>query len=487
MIATPHRLLRGRPLLISAVFAAFLLAIVWQTLSAQEIDPRPPDLTSSEKSVNRSQARAGAMLSYNIEISNEGTDPAPAVTMTDSLPAGLQLVTETVNVTGGGVYTYSGNTLTWSGAVNNGVSILISFNAQLSDTLAAGTWITNTAHITGTGVLIAPAAGTEIVEDTDTDIYLPVWFNPIPEPPVPSLAPLGETNINNEWTLSWSVSDNRFVDGYTIEESHNPDFSNPSVIEVTETSRSFNHPPSPHNSYYYRVRSHGPAGISDWSQTRMIIGNYRDNFDSDGSGWAMRRHDFDDTNNHSRYENGHFVMKIGGRWDYGVGGPMAMAPSAPFAIETRVRMEDADNLNSYGIVWGADWNGDTCSYEPQYTNNCFNHYYRLNIVWFGNPIFMHYELKRIDSHNPTSNTGSGPALINYNEVRVMDPSDGYQVWRVEHHANGDIRVFVNGREVGAVNDSTYLGHRHFGVFASSDEYLGSEPHYDWYSVTSLNE
>ncbi len=486
MAERPHTFLRGRLLVLSATLAAFLLALVWQAVGAQDIAPRPPDLSNSTKSVDRAEALPGDALHYVIEISNEGTDPDPAVTMTDALPGGLELITDSVSLTGGGTVTYTADVITWSGAVNNGVSIVLAFEAQLSDSVVPGDWITNTAMITGSEQSMAVAAATQVVESADTMQYMPFWSNPIPMPPVPSLAPIGRPSSSNEWTLNWSVTDNTNVTSYTIEESHAPNFATSTTYDVTGPTHSFNHPPSYQNTYYYRVRANGPAGASDWSQVRTIIGNYRDDFGATFTDWRIRRQDLDDTNNHSRYENDHFVLKIGGRWDYGIAGPMAMAPNAPFAIETSVRMEDADNLNSYGLIWGADWNGEECGPAPDVTENCFNHYYRLNIIWFGNPTIMHFQLKRVDFHDARTHAGRGPNLIDYSEVTVNNPSHDYQVWRVEHHPNGDIKLYINGNLFGQHNDSTYLGNRYFGVFASSDEYLGSEPHFDWYTVTALD-
>lgn len=486
MIETPHNFVRGRLLFLSAILSTLLLATMWQGLSAQEIDPRPPDLTNSEKSVDAAEAQPGDTLRYTIEVSNEGTETAFPVTVTDALPTELHLITDSISLSGGGTYTYTGNVITWTGAVNVGVAVQLSFDAQLTDTLMADTWITNTAYITGTGELFTLSAGTMIVTDTETFIYMPYWSNPIPMPPTPSLAPVSGPSADNEWTLNWSVNDNTWVEGYTIEESHDPDFTDVTSYDASGGSRTFSHSASYLNTYYYRVRSYGAAGPSDWSQVRVITGNYRDDFKADYTGWTIRREDLDDTENYSRYQQGHFVLEIDGRWDYAIGGTTAMRPLGSYAIETSVRMEDADNLNSYGIIWGADWNGQECGPAPDVTDNCYNHYYRLNIIWFGNPTIMHMQLKRIDQHDPRTNSGRGPNLIPLREVTVNNPAEGYQVWRVEHHENGDIRILINGNLAATVNDDTYFAQRHFGVFASSDEYLGSEPWFDWYTVSTID-
>lgn len=479
---------RGRrAVLTSVLLSLILLATVWKTLSAQEVQPLPPDLSSSAKSVDSDRATPGEDLQYSILINNDGTEPANSVVMTDTLPLGVALITDSVSIEGGGIYTVANNAITWTGAVNNQAAIEITFNAHLTDTLQAGDWITNTAYISGTGSLITRSVGTEIYTDTSSIIHMPLFSYPSPPPPEPAFGATPRPNADNEWTLSWSVSDATYIDNYTVQEAQSEDFQDVNEIVTTETSQQFSHTASVDNTYYYRVRANGPGGTSDWSDVISVIGNYRDSFNDSSSGWRIARQDTDDVENYSYYDNGHFVLEIDGRWDYGIGSSLAFAPEGPYAIETRVRLGSPDNLHSYGLIFGGDWNGEECNGEEANLDNCFTHYYRLNIIWNGHPSQMVYALSRIERHDPGGNEGRGPTIIPYSTVNVNSPSGGYQTWRVEVYPNGDIELFVNGDKFDEVNDDNFVHEKHFGVFASTDEYLGSEPHFDYYAVTAIED
>jgi hypothetical protein len=148
-----------------------------------------------------------------------------------------------------------------------------------------------------------------------------------------------------------------------------------------------------------------------------------------------------------------------------------------------MRLEGVDNLQSYGIVFGGDWDGTDCP-NSNYSS-CFNRYYRLLAVWFGADNEMKYQLKRIDSHDPFNNHGRGTELIPFTEVLVNSPSEGYQTWAVELFPNGDIKIFVNGNLIGQTNDTVLLNEPFFGAFSSTDEYTGLQAQFDYFSVVRL--
>ena len=241
---------------------------------------------------------------------------------------------------------------------------------------------------------------------------------------------------------------------------------------------------STENYFCYRVRALTANYYSNWSNVECVAGNYYDDFSSSSSGWDIRRQDTDDIENYNYYENGNYVLEIDGRWDYGLAAPLKPAPTPPYSIKTRVRLESADNLNSYGLIFGGDWNGQPCP-NADYSS-CFNHYYRLNIVWFGSVEYMKLELKRIDYHDPNSNSGRGVELIPFSDIKVGSPTSGWKEWEVKVFPDGTIQVFLGDTLVGQAVDATYVNdYPYFGVFASSNEYLGAEPWFDWYSVEML--
>lgn len=481
---SPKLLRKFRALAMSGSLAALFLFLAWQSIQAQEIEPLPPDLSASAKSVDTDEAQPGDTLQYTVVISNQGDQPASTVWMTDVLPAEVAYISDSIAVEGGGLYGVSNDVITWTGAVNNSASVQISFDAVLTDNLSGGDVVTNTADLNTDGFTTTLTAATTIFTDTSSVLFLPIVKWDIPVPEAPYLWPIGQPGADNDWTLEWSVSDATYIDEYEVQEAREPEFQDGSTIATTDASSlDVTKDVTPFNVYYYRVRASGPGGTGPWSNVRQAVGNYRDNFGDGTTGWAIRRQDTDDIENYSYYNDNHFVMEIDGRWDYGIGAPMQPAPAGPYAIETSVRLNSPDNLHSYGIIFGGDWDGTPCPNSDY--SNCFNHYYRLNIIWHGSPDSMKVQLKRIDRHDPSSNAGRGPELFSDLTVKVNPPPKSYQVWRVEVYPSGLIKVFVNGNLVEEVMDDTYIGDPYFGVFASTDEYLGSEPWFDWYDVSVL--
>lgn len=321
-----------------------------------------------------------------------------------------------------------------------------------------------------------PAAG----QGVSNTLYMPLVYRDLPH--LTLFTPV-RAMTGSEWTVFWSDGGEEVTD-YELHESTDPTFAAYTVYNLgPATTTVIAHDPALHSTYYYRVRANGEWGEGHWSNVVSIIGPYTDDFSDSSSGWTIRRQDTDDVNNSSYYENGQYVLKIGGRWDYGIASPLVRAPALPYRLETNVILDDPDNLNSYGIIFGADWNGDTCPNSDY--SSCFNHYYRLNIIWFGSDIDFRVNLKRIDSHSADDNGGVGVTLIDYLYVNVGNPDD-WNTWAVEVTADGWIKIFVDNTLVAQANDATYINDPYFGLFASSDEYLGSEPHLDYYSATFLD-
>jgi hypothetical protein len=106
------------------------------------------------------------------------------------------------------------------------------------------------------------------------------------------------------------------------------------------------------------------------------------------------------------------------------------------------------------------------------------------VIWFGSPDRLRVNLKRIDVHDPDENTGQGITLIPYRDMNVGDSSD-WNEWLIQVSSTGNIKVFVDDKVVGEGTDTKYINDRYFGVFASSNEYLGTEPWFDWFEVSPL--
>jgi uncharacterized repeat protein (TIGR01451 family) len=470
-------------LLAGALLATLLMLTVVQTLAAQSDaqietveEVLAADLSGSSKTASATSANAGDLIAYTVIISNSGNTPAAGVVMTDTLPAALTYESGSLSVSGGGLFAATGGIITWTGAVNNGALIEINFSATVSAT--DGTVVTNTAVIDGPGPVIERDAAVTVNETpTVTGVFLPLLSRSLP---MVTIAPIAEVREGELLTVQWSPTLPDVT--YELQESLDPAFPSPTqysvgeegVFEISQST----------NRYYYRVRPVANGRIGAWSNVESGIVVYRDDFNDVTSGWAIRQQDTDDNDNYTYYENGFFVLKIDGRWDYAIASPLRQAPIGSFSMEMDMRLDEPKNLNAGGMIWGADWNGGEPCPDGEY-DSCFNHYYRLVLVWYGSPDRMRVQLKRIDFHDPIDNSGRGDTLLDWMDVFVGEPAARH-IWRVDHLDNGDIKLYVDGKHFATTNDSTYLADRYFGIFASTGEYLGAEPTLDWFEVRPLD-
>ncbi|MCA9918610.1 MAG: DUF11 domain-containing protein, partial [Anaerolineales bacterium] len=440
------------------------------------------DLSSSTISVSKGTVVAGDSLQYSVVIRNSGDTAVNDVVMTNVLPAEVtyQAGSLTVDEVNAATITYddSGNTVTWTGNIEGQGSVTINYIVDVASTITPDDMIENVVQISGTDQTIERAAST--AGSASYFQILPMVFKPVPTPALNVIS--GPSASSNSWTLSWSqpITD---ATAYQLQESHTTDFSNATTYDLGNVSSHLaSYTASFNNVYCYRVRAIYGSVYSDWSNVQCAVGNYSDDLSNSGSGWAIRQQDTDDTNNSSYYQNGEYVVKIGGRWDYALASPLAQAPKAPYAIESRITFDPTvDNLHGYGIVFGGNWNGQPCVAAT--IGNCFTHYYRFLVVWYGPQNSFRIQLKRIDYNDAQDNIGRGVGLVDFRDISVGN-SKGYNTWRIEVDADGSIRIYLNGTQVASAKDATYVNNSpYFGIMASSDEYLGAEPHLDWYRVT----
>ena len=299
---------------------------------------------------------------------------------------------------------------------------------------------------------------------------------------------VSRANEFNDWSVDWS-SGGSGVTSYELQEAKSQVFNGATSYMVqSERSYDFNqHAPSPDNYYCYRVRAIAAGKLGSWSNIECVVGGYYDDFSDDSTNWDIRRQDTDDVMNLAYYKEKQgeqfFVLEIDGRWDYGIAAPLRRAPEPPYFIEARVRLNEPDNLNSYGFIFGGDWDGTSECPNEDYSS-CFNDYYRLFAMRYGDPKHLRIQLKRIDFHED-NNQGRGETLVNFKTVYVGSPSEGFKKWRIDVKEDGEIRLYVNGSYILSRYDTRYIDQPYFGVFASTDEYLGAEPWYDWFRVMPL--
>lgn len=494
----PENFSAGRKSVVFALLLPILLTFfMLQSMTVLGQDRFPAGGTPQvgvSKVVNNDEVAPGSTVRYTIVISNSGDGPANDLVMTDTLPIEFDIVTSSlVSDTFQGytnLLTVTNDIVTWEGALGpNGGEVEISFQATLTDTAVFDTVITNTAEITGTGTALTATAALTVVDEYFT--FLPIVFKPLEVPAMESAAvpTSGDSFATYDILVTWEDLNDPTLT-YELQESTDPSFTNPTVYDAgNATSFAVHHSSLLTYRFYYRVRAvrTSQSLYSDWSNTVVGYGVYRDNFNSSTSGWKMRREDTDDTNNSVSYQDSRLRVKIGGRWDSMIASPLVPTPPtwSNYRINTSVELgEGIDYLHSYGIVFGGDWNGSSSCPNSNFSS-CFNRYYRLNVVWQGHDKPFRVHLKRIDSHNTSNNTDTGVTLMPWRDLGVGNPN-GFNNWTIDVHDNGKIELYVNGNKFHTVTDTNYVaGGRYFGTFASSQEYLGTAAFYEYWEVEPI--
>lgn len=482
-----------RRILLIVFLPLIMFLVIVQTLKAQdENDPQIVTAAqlSAAKDADVTQISPGETVHYTISISNTGNTSAPNSIMTDTLPAEFEYVTGTLSAIGGfDSLSVVDNVVIWTGSVSgNGGAVQIEFDAVLTDTVLPGDIITNTAQITGSGQLLTPFKEITVEAKTYT-IFMPIIMKALD--PI-SLLSVSKPTSTDGWTtynmlVTWQKMNGTGVN-YILQIADNAQFSNPIEVNAgSATSYSFSRTAKANfPNWHFRVRYQQFGLTSNWSNILTQIGAYHDDFNDPSSGWSMRRHDTDDTNDSTKYQDGMFKMKVGGRWDSMIAGPLVSLPTTwnGYQIETNVILEDGIDISqSYGIVFGADWDGVSPCPSPSFLT-CYNRYYRLNVVWGYDGLTA--KLKRVDSHNPGDNTDTGITLMSYREVPNVSNSKGWNRWTIQVFNDGTINLFINGQHFYTAHDTSYVGGgKYFGTFASSAEYLGTAAWYQYYKITPL--
>ncbi|MBN1483715.1 MAG: DUF11 domain-containing protein [Chloroflexia bacterium] len=136
-----------------------------------------PDLGASRKAAPAT-APAGQTIPYTITLHNGGLVSA-GVRLTDSLPAGLTVVTASLPAG----MAHAGGQLTWSGTVEVGLDVVLGFQAVIEAGVAPGTTLLNTVEIDdGAGGRLVRVAGTLVErEEPPYRVYLPSLMRGAPD------------------------------------------------------------------------------------------------------------------------------------------------------------------------------------------------------------------------------------------------------------------------------------------------------------------
>lgn len=99
------------------------------------------DLGDSTFAADQRSTPAGDRRTYTITLRNLADAPANQVSLTNTLPAGLEL--DPTTITGGAVYDPTGRQLTWNGTLASGEAWQITYRADVAADLPAGTRLDN--------------------------------------------------------------------------------------------------------------------------------------------------------------------------------------------------------------------------------------------------------------------------------------------------------------------------------------------------------
>ena len=108
--------------------------------------------------VNRSVVLSGNSLTYTIALKNVGATNVTNVQVTDTLPASLSYIKDSLTATGGNI-DYRNGVITWTGTVNAGGAVTITYGATVNPTVGL---IVNSAVISGGGDSITRSAAVTV-------------------------------------------------------------------------------------------------------------------------------------------------------------------------------------------------------------------------------------------------------------------------------------------------------------------------------------
>lgn len=126
-------------------------------------------LESSAKTVNQSITLPGESLAYTITFNNGSTTNFATAQVTDTLPSSLTYIDNSLSATSGS-YGHSNGVISWTGSLNAGGFVNITYGATVSDTVPLGTTISNSAMIDIGGEIVSHSTSVLV----GRSIYLPI-------------------------------------------------------------------------------------------------------------------------------------------------------------------------------------------------------------------------------------------------------------------------------------------------------------------------
>ncbi|MGD8966579.1 MAG: hypothetical protein PVI07_03630 [Anaerolineae bacterium] len=271
---------RSARMLLTAICALMLVAGVLLLARLQVRAQAGPEAVEAELSVekraNTNIAAPGDTLTYSVSIDSDL--PETRLWMTDTLPPGLRLITESLDFSGKGSFGWTGNTVTWtSSSFGLGNFAVITFSAGISPDVEGE--IVNTAQVTGTSELVTDTWSTNVVSgllhsqirSPNMDAYITkkgsltisgiAWPEGIEPPYLTDDVRLEvERTGESAYLLRWTpVASNAY---YLLEEATDRGFDSASSVYYDVGTE---HPVvNEDGTYYYRVK----ADVIDKDPTR---------------------------------------------------------------------------------------------------------------------------------------------------------------------------------------------------------------------------
>lgn len=451
------------------------------------------NLEESTKTASADEVGPQGVIQYTFSIVNSGEVDIPAE-LTDPLPADVTYADHACPPVVTMSCQFSGGEFHWEGTVPAEDSVVVTLTVTMNDDVEPGTAVTNTAQLVSAEQELELSAEVTVVAPTASPIqFLPFTMYGLQPEPGPVTLTAGQPNSANTFNISWTEA--LASSGYEIHESNDPNFATatPSIVGPI-TSLALTKPASPFNVYYYRVRSLIGPKVGPWSNVVTVVGAYYDDFNDTSTGWSMRRSTYRE-DVHGFYENGKYIMQVLDRWDWGISSPLKPAPRVPYSIEFESLLVAPAPQLSFGMVFGGDWNGQTCppglSYDEWYKHdNCFNHFYNTNTIYYG---ALKLLFERVDSlvwcpqcdGSPMKRVGDNIT----DEFNKVDP-EGWNRYRIEVR-DDSIKVFAAARGQPLAfqfeyKETRWIGSPYFGFFASTDEYSNSTWRFEFLEILPLD-
>jgi uncharacterized repeat protein (TIGR01451 family) len=494
MVSNQGPIRRMTWLVVAGTSAFVLTAVVLQVFSnapvaAQDVVEVMAPRLSLEKTVNKTSAAPGDTLDYVIRVANPG-EAVPAW-MTDELPAGVTYVNGSMDHFSADAPTYSGGIIKWSDdEFGYGEMAVISFSVTI-DPEITDVDIINTAHVTGTGDMLASATETAVRAGGAVSAYVafvpyfPKRWPPLPN--APTLHDIVDPGVGvNDYTVRWSYE---YTVGqpisYTLQEANNPDFAGAAeyVVQHTGTENELAFTDKPDGTYYYRVYAHNQWGHGQPSNVKSvtIFTAYFDDFSAVGTGWPNQRGDIIDDRGedrgdwYRRYRGGEYQIYIPQAecWTcYWFLQPNALAPYRPptnkYCVETRARFEESGWWANMGLIFGANEKNDKfyslCLSEGDFADQ---------LGWF---------LMMKDDYDFPKRGCSGPTEKIDGDNRDGTSRDDWNHLKVG--VNGDtVRVWIGGVYKGKYSMDGLSSTTRVGLIGGVYEILPVDARFDYFKVT----